>query len=66
VDKSGGEEAVKKKKEVPVMDDLKEVLIRSVGDTRKCPHCGEEFIPKDKTANDAWRVFKRLFGRKPS
>ncbi len=48
----------------PVVDQLREVLIRSVGDTRQCPHCGKNFIPNDRTAAEAWNLFKTLFGSK--
>ncbi len=46
----------------PVIDQLKEVLIRSVGDTRQCPYCRKNFVPNDRTAKETWDLFKILFG----
>ena len=44
-----------------LIDKLKSVLIRSVGDSRICPHCSKSFTPKDSTAVDAFEVYKELF-----
>ena len=40
---------------------LREVLIRQVGDTRACPHCGQTFVPNDATAKLAHKLYRELF-----
>ena len=39
---------------------IRDVLIAQVGDSRECPHCLKIFIPDDKTAHDAFELFKEL------
>ena len=51
-------------KDKPIVDQLREVLIRQVGGTRECPCCREAFIPNDSTSQEALELFKRLFGDK--
>ena len=50
-----------KEKKKPLLEQLKNVLINQVGDTRMCPHCNKDFIPDDKTAKEAWKLYKKLF-----
>jgi len=38
----------------------REVLIRQVGDTRVCPHCGQHFIPEDTTSREALQMYHEL------
>jgi hypothetical protein len=47
-----------------LIDRLREVLIRSIGDTRECPHCGKAFIPEDKTTRETFKIYKILFRRR--
>ena len=51
-------------KDKPIVDQLREVLIRQVGNTRECPCCREAFIPNDSTSQGALELFKQLFGDK--
>ena len=48
----------------PIVEQLREVLIRQVGDTRECPCCRKTFIPNDSTSQEAFELFKQLFGDK--
>ena len=43
---------------------LKEVLIRTVGDKIQCPHCRDDFVPDTPTSQMAWKLYKELFGVK--
>ena len=52
------------KEEEGIIEQLKEVLIRQVGNNRECPKCRHSFIPKDSTTQAAWEMYKILFGAK--
>jgi len=42
-------------------DELQKFLLRQIGDSRMCPHCKKEFIPNDRTRNDAFVLLKKIF-----
>lgn len=39
---------------------LMSILIHNVGDSRRCPHCATEFVPKDQTSKDAFKGYQTL------
>ena len=39
---------------------IKQVLLRQAGDTRRCPCCGDLFIPEDTTAREAMQMFRAI------
>ncbi|MCK5016664.1 MAG: hypothetical protein KAS32_06265, partial [Candidatus Peribacteraceae bacterium] len=41
---------------------LKHCLTRQIGDTRKCPDCGHEFVPEDETHTEAVNAYVGIFG----
>lgn len=40
------------------IDTLKAALLRSIGDTRVCPHCIQLFIPNDTTTEEALETIR--------
>ena len=44
-----------------LMERLRGVLMRSIGDTRWCPHCRKGFAPEDRTSTDVWSLYCALF-----
>jgi hypothetical protein len=49
-----------------LLEKLRKVLIRQIGDARLCPHCNKSFIPIDITANEALDIYKILFLKEKS
>lgn len=39
---------------------IKQTLLRQVGDTRRCPCCGETYIPEDTTAREAMQMYRAI------
>ena len=44
----------------PLIFRLKEILLRNVGDNRKCPKCGHSFIPDDTTSKETYEIYKEI------
>lgn len=43
-------------------NNIERVLLRSTGDRRRCPHCGDSFVPADATAREAWDLYRLFHG----
>ena len=46
------------------VEEIIQVLLRQVGDSRECPYCHESFIPVDATADSAFALWKKLKNKK--
>jgi hypothetical protein len=45
---------------ITLKQEIQSVLIHNAGDLRECPHCRTRFVPQDRTAEDAWKAYKKL------
>lgn len=44
-------------------NEISRVLLRCIGDHRRCPNCDEIFLPNDFTAKRAEILYERLFNK---